>query len=271
MRRVLSISLSLGFALLPAFVGAAENDGRLADTQRAALSRTIRGVLIESLPRQIEDSDDWGAQKEVPSGIKFETVDGKPKLSKRTKAVNHGLWRQIAVEPVEPEKNLRFEIVEARTLGPQRVAFELVAAAPLRGMARVERWRFGVKLLNFATEADAEVELRLNGEVNYRTEWRGDVNRLVMQPTIRSVDLKLVEFDLQKLGILDGKLAEELGDLVTPALGRQLDKQEARMVEKINQTLATRQDKLVLDVDWSWLTQGLNDYLKKLAPSASGE
>ncbi|MBL8829847.1 MAG: hypothetical protein JNM18_22905 [Planctomycetaceae bacterium] len=271
MRRVFSPLLSLGIALLPVLAQAAEVEGRLADDQRAALSRTIRGVLIESLPRQIEDADDWGAQKEVPSGLKFETVDGKPKLSKRTKPVNHGLWRQIAVEPVEPEKNLRFEIVEARTLGPQRVAFELVAAAPLRGTARVERWRFGVKLLNFATEADAEVELRLTGEVNYRTEWRGDVNQLIMQPTIRTVDLKLVEFDLQKLGILDGKLAEELGDLATPALGRQLDKQEARMVEKINQTLAARQDKLVLDVDWSWLARGLTDYLKKLAPSVPGE
>jgi hypothetical protein len=269
MSRNYSTLLSLWIVGLAPFVSAAENDGRLADEQRAALSRTIRSVLIESLPRQIEDSDDWGAQKEVASGIKFETIDGKPKFSKRTKSVNHGLWRQIAVEPVDPEKNLRFEIVEAQTLGPQRVAFELVASAPLRGTARVERWRFGVKGLNVATEADATVELRLKGEVTYRTEWKGDVNRLIMQPTIREVDLKLVEFDLQKFGIIDGKVAEELGDLTTPVLGRQLDKQESRMVEKINQTLAQRQDKLALDVDWSWLTRGLNEYLQKFTTTSA--
>ncbi len=76
----------------------ADGTGQLAAEQRAALSRTIRSVLIDSLPRQIEDADDWGAQREMLSGMKLESVEGKPRLSKRTKQVNHGLWRQIVVE-----------------------------------------------------------------------------------------------------------------------------------------------------------------------------
>lgn len=236
--------------------------GRMADETRAAISRTIRTILVESLPAQVDDEEDWGAKREVPSGLNFERSNGRLRLDKRTKEVNHGLWRRITVTPVEPDKNLRFEIIEARTIGPQKVAYELLAAAPVRGTARVERWRLGVKMLNFTTVADATIEMRLHGELTYQVDWQGNISQVTVVPTVRTVDLKLVEFDLQRLGILDGKLAEELGDVATKPLGKQLDKQEPRVVEKINQALAARQNQFALKVDWTRFAENLAHWLQ---------
>lgn len=245
-------------------VSAVEPAGHMDDAQREALSRAVRGILVDSLPTKIEGSDSWGERKEVLSGLKLNSDQGRIRLDRRTKQVNHGLWRRWTVIPVEPEKHLRFEIVDARSIGPRQVAFELVASAPLSGDARLERWRYGVKMLNFAVEADATIEMRLKGIVDYRVEWSELGGRVVILPAVHEADLSLREFDLRRLGIIDGKLAEELGDRATDFLSRQLDMQERQVGERVNRVLTERREKLALTFPWSLPQGGWEGWLEKL-------
>ena len=235
--------------------------GKMPAAQREALSRTVRSILIESLPKELRDDQDWEAKKRVFAGLKIAREQDALLIDKQTKEVNHGLWRRIEVTPVDPEKNLRFEIVSAKSIAPNRFAFELVAAAPLHATLRVERWRMGLKMLNFKSEADTTIEMRLHGEVGFRTDWQGTVGQILLQPQLTSVDLRLLEFDLQRLGLVQGKLAEELGDFATKPLSRQLDKQEATVLAKINTALTERHDQLALKVNCSWLSGSLGSLM----------
>jgi len=250
---ILSLVVALGL-LAPAFT-AANDDARMDAELRASLSRTIRGILIESLPERIENEEHWGDQKEIFSGVRIERVEGRLRAEKRTRAVNHGLWQRVSVMPIDPEKNLEFQILDARSIGPQKVAFELTASAPLEGTARIERWRMGVKMLNFTTEAQATIRLRLRGEVTHRMELKGNKTHIALEPIIHDVDLQLDEFDLQKLGLVNGPLAEELGNLAKPTIGRQLAKQEPHVTAKINTALQREHEQMRLAVDWSWLNR----------------
>ena len=225
----------------------------------AALSQTVRAILVESLPERIEKNDDWGEQRERLSQFKPKFDGLRLRVETTTKPVNHGLWKQLVVVPVDPQKNLRFQIVEARGAGPNGVVFQVVVFAPLKVTARVERWRSGIKLVNFSTDADASVEMRLAGEVHYEYTVENGTRYLKFLPRVTAVDMKLVEFDLRRISLAAGPLVQELGDILTNPLADQLDKHEPKIVEKLNKSIVKRQDRLKIPVslpfdwsDWSW-------------------
>lgn len=225
----------------------------------AALSRTVRAILVESLPERIEKNDDWGEQRERLSQVKPKFDGLRLRVETTTKPVNHGLWKQLVIVPVDPQNNLRFQIVEARGVGRSGVTFQVVVFAPLKVTARIERWRTGIKLVNFSTDADASVEMRLAGEVQYEYTVENGTRYLKFLPRVTAVDMKLVEFDLRRISLAAGPLVQELGDALTNPLADQLDKHEPKIVEKLNKSIAKRQDKLKIPVSlpfdwsgWSW-------------------
>jgi hypothetical protein len=242
--------LGLALALLPSqsLLAAAPEPAAVAaalDAEtRESLSRTVRGILVESLPERIEDSENWGEKRSIFSGFKIERDGGKLKVEKRTKDVNHGLWRQIQVTPVKPADNLKFQIVDAHSVGPRRVAFQVLVSAPLKVSARIERWRSGIKMLNMNTDADATIEMRLAGELEHRFESDGSKRSLVVSPEVKTVDLRLVEFDWQRIGRLEGWAVHELGEALTGPIAKRLDRHEPKVVEKLNATLAKHREKL---------------------------
>lgn len=224
----------------------------------AMLSHTARSILIEALPEEIEKKDDWGETRERLSQLKLKNDGLKLRFEKTTKPVNHGLWKQLVVVPVDPMKNLQFRILEARGNGTT-VAFQVLVHTPLVATARVERWRTGVKMLNFSTEADATIEMRLAGELRYGYTTEGGTKYLTLSPRVTAVDVKLVEFDLRRISKAAGPLVHELGDMLTDPLAEQLDKHEPKITEKVNKSIAKRQDRLKIPVSlpfdfsgWTW-------------------
>lgn len=225
----------------------------------AAASQTIRSILIESVPPRIEENKNWGDTRERFSQLNVRLDSGKLKVKTDTQKVNHGLWKQLVVVPVEPQKNLQFRIVDARSVGPGAMEFEVVASSPLELTARVERWRTGVKMLNFSTDAQADIQMRVVGDVTHEHRTIDGKSYLVFKPVIRKVDLRLTEFDLRRLGPAGGPLVAELGDALSDPLADQLHRHEPKVVEKLNSVIAKKQDKLrlplALPIDfsgWSW-------------------
>lgn len=212
---------------------------------RDALSQTLRGILVEAMPEKIEERDDWGATKEGFSGLTWRMDGLKLDVEKRTKQLNHGLWKLATIEPIDVERNLKFHIISARpTTTAEGFTFRILVGAPLHLVARLERWRQGVKLFNISTEGNASVEMLLDGDLQYRFDATDKGTLLVLTPRVTAVDLRLTDLDWQKIGALNGDVAHELGDAFTDPLAKQLDKQESKAMEKIARAIAKRQDKL---------------------------
>ncbi len=218
----------------------------------ASMSQLVRGVLVESVPEKIEENDNWGDTRARFSQLKLKTDGGKLRLETTSKEVKHGLWKQVVVVPTDPAQNLRFHIVEARSTGKNTVAFAVAAASPLKLTAKVERWRSGVKLFNFSTDADASIEMRIDGELSYEYRDIDGKNFLTFSPTIKRVDLKLVEFDLRRLGPAEGQLVQNVGDMLSNPLADQLDRHEPKVAKKINDAITKRQDKLRVPMSLSF-------------------
>lgn len=218
----------------------------------ASMSQMVRGILVESVPEKIEKGENWGDTRARFSQMKLKTDGGKLRLETTSKEVKHGLWKQVVVVPTDPAQNLRFHIVEARSTGKNTVAFAVAASSPLKLTAKVERWRSGVKLFNFSTDADASIELRIDGELSYEYKDVDGKNYLTFSPTIKQVDLKLVEFDLRRLGPAEGQLVQNLGDMLSDPLADQLDKHEPKVAKKLNDAITKRQEKLRVPMSLSF-------------------
>ena len=235
-------------SLVGAFlVGASDRSFADSPAQAAteqSLSDLVRRTILDNLPREFAGDNDWGQQKKVASGLKFQTSGGRLRISKRTKEVNDGLWTNYRVTLVDPTQNLRIQIAQLRRVGPGRVAFQLFLSAQLGGEARYERWRRGIKMLNFKVDAQSTVEAALDCEVGFRlvpgSFWRD----LVIEPKIKSVKLALVDIDLRRVSKIDGAAAEELGDQLRHALDRDLRNRQDEIATKLNEALQKNPDKL---------------------------
>lgn len=218
--------------------------GALDPATREALSGTIRTVLVEALPDTIKGEDDWGDTKQAFSGLTWKLDGLKLDVEKRKREFKHGLWKKWEITPVDPVNHLAFRIEEARSTGPASFAYRITMRSPLVVHAQFERWRTGVKMLNAQLDADAVVEMVLDGEVHYRFE-DGEVRTFaVIAPQAKAVDLRLVDLRWKQIGVFKGDVMREFAELFDDLLTKQVDRYEPKAVDKLNAALTKRKDKL---------------------------
>ena len=214
-----------------------------------SLARLMRAEILESLKGQYQGSDDWGQTTEAFHGIKIEGKGLKLKFRARKKEVRHGLWKKYEAEFVDPHQHLQVRLANLRPDGPGQLAGQIFLDARVRGTTRVERWRQGVKLLNFKAEADSRVEVRLDFTLAVKfvpTRFLADV---MVEPKVTGVGLRLIEFDLKRVSKIDGWLAHELGDNLRGTIQRELTRREPKIADKVNLAIAEKQDRLRFSPD----------------------
>ncbi|HEY4313586.1 MAG TPA: hypothetical protein VGN12_29305 [Pirellulales bacterium] len=209
-----------------------------------SLSDLARSILLENLPREITGDNDWGQQRQVTSGLKFDRDNGRLRIQKRTKDVNDGLWTNYRVTLVDPAQNLHVRIAGIRRAGAGRLAFQLYLSAQLDGEARYERWRRGVKMLNFKVDAQSKIEAELDCEVALSIVPGRFLGDLVVEPKVLGVKLALADIDLERVSRIDGHAAEELGDRLRHALDKELRGRQDQVTTKLNEAVRNHPERL---------------------------
>ncbi len=250
-RRITALVLVLPTVFAYPLVACADDAGE------QSLSEMVRQILLDNVPRDFAGDNDWGRQREVASGLKFDRSGGRLKVERRTKEVNDGLWTNYHVTLVDPTQNLRVKIAGLRRVGPGRLAFQVFLSAQLDGEARYERWRRGIKMLNFKADAGSTIEAVLDCEVALRIAPGAFLGDLLIEPKVNGVRLALVDIDLERVSRIDGAVAEELGDRLRRALERGLRGRETEIADKLNEAARKNPDRLrissarVLAAGWS--------------------
>lgn len=209
-----------------------------------SLSEIVRRTILDGLPREFAGDNDWGQKRAVASGLKFRTGSGRLRIEKRTKEVNDGLWTQYRVVLVDPTQHLRVHVADLRRVGAGRVAFQLFLSARLEGEARYERWRRGIKMLNFKADAQTTVEAALDCEVGLRPVPGRFLSDLLVEVKVNGVKLSLVDIDLARVSRIDGPAAEELGDRLRHTLDKELRSREDEIGQKLNEALRKDPERL---------------------------
>jgi hypothetical protein len=170
--------------------------------------------------------------------------DGGWHLDKQTKPVNDGLWRMYSVRFNDPERNLQLRLTPAHPAENGRTAFQAYLTARMAVDARQEQWLRGVKGLNFQVQGEATVEVRLDIEVGIQLAAEGSFGTIELQPEVKNVGLRLVDFSLKRLDLIHGDLARELGNAFEDILAGELHKREGEVTRKINAEIEKHREKL---------------------------
>jgi hypothetical protein len=214
-----------------------------ASALAAPLAKLLELVIREQFREDFVDDDNWGGTRRVVNGHK---IKGKPfewRVRPNMANVKDGLWEKYAVRLIHPDQSLYVQVTEL-AWRDGRLVYTIDLTAQVQGDARWERWRRGIKMLNAHVVAEATVDVQLSGEVQFKMLTGADFPGVGVEPTFTALQVKLREFDLERVSKLDGIAAHELGDGLKPKLQRELNRREEKTVAKLNRSLEKRYDSL---------------------------
>jgi hypothetical protein len=245
----------------------------ISSRSELTMAESIRKAMLDSLPREFSGENDWGDKKEIKTGLKFSRDNGHLEIDRRKKEVNHGLWTQYKVNLIDPEQHLQVRVENLRRTAPGQLEFVVLLSAHLDGEARVERWRRGVKFVNFKAEAASVVQARVECEVGLRPAPGGGLGSLVVDPHVKSAQLSLVDVDLRRISKFDGPAANEFGDRMRRTLDKELHSREGEIVAKLNAAIAANAHKMQFSSDnlvsASW--SKASDFLSRMGKAGAAQ
>ena len=214
-----------------------------------SLSKLAQRIVAESVPKKFEEQKNWGQTKKIVNGLRLKDDGDGLKIRKHMAEVKNGLWKQYAGELIDPEHQLQIRIENLRQTAVGQSTFQIFISARLRGEARLEQWKDGVKLFNFKAQADSKIAARLDCEMAWTWKASGALGQIIVEPKITGAQINLDEFELNKLGKIEGWSARELGKEFKATIAKKLHDEEPKLVEKLNKAIQKRQEKLRFSPD----------------------
>jgi hypothetical protein len=245
-RRTLLAALA-SWPLFSARLGAAEEgaDSAVPFTPPDEFQELVTSVVREQLPDKYEKSKNWGQTKRVWAGVKLELDGLRLETRRRYREVNDGPWQKYRIDVIQPEKHFHIELANIRQ-ADNKVLGNIAVDAKLHVFGRHSQWESGVQLFSVSADATARVRLKAALEVATRIDATKVPPDLLFSPRVTSADLAIVDFELERVSDLHGPLVESLSSTVREVLEDKLAEKRQKLVEKINKSLAKRQDKFRL-------------------------
>jgi hypothetical protein len=199
----------------------------------------LRELSHEIIPDEYEVRENWGHKTEVFSGFNVREGDLLPRISKRTKRVNHGVWRRFKVRLIHPDE-LRFEVRNARLEPAGGFACEVLVSARLRCTAHAEFWNLGVRTGSATVQSDVTLKAAADFQVVGRQADPDDdsfFTEMVYSPEVARVKLRLTDLDVRRIGKVDGDAAEALGDASRKVVQHFIEEQEPRVRKRLREEI----------------------------------
>lgn len=204
----------------------------------------VTELVREQLPEKYEKSKNWGNTKRVVAGLDVEADGLKIETRRRYKEVNDGTWTRYRVTPIDPDKHFAVRVESLEQLTGNKVRLKLAAISKVKLFGRMSQWERGVQLVSLSAEADAKVLVKGTVEIAMKldpTKFPPDVS---LVPTVTAADAQIAEFELQRVGQLNGPLVKSLSDETRDMLAAELADRRPKLVSSLNKQLAKKQDSL---------------------------
>lgn len=244
----LSILAFALFAEMPRSVPAQESTAAPEPLNALGPDSLVRSLLLANLPREYENTKQWGKTKPRWDGLHISLDGMRIKTKRRWKDVNHGTWTRYKAILVDPEHQLAIQFANLRQTPTQIAAFDLTVDARLTLTGRLSEWQQGIQLYSFSTEADAAVRLTMSCEARFTFDASKFPPDVLIAPRVTAAQLDLREFNLRRISDADGPLVRKLGDSVQDILQDEINERRGKLVEKMNRALDKQSGKLRLSV-----------------------
>lgn len=260
MRWVITLTL---FSLLGTSLACGQQVN-ISNRRDDGIDAIIRSLLLANLPKEYENAKKWGMTRPRWDGLMISFDGLRLDTKRRWKDVNHGTWTKYSAWLLNPDESLDVAISNMRKSPSGHAAFEVHVAARLGASGRMSEWNRGVQLISLNAEAEVDVAMRLDCEVSSRLDLSHFPPDVFLVPTVKSAQLAIRDFRLQRISDLHGPLVRQLGDSLRGDLEREINERSDKLVDKANVALKKKEDKLRLSLHdltigkWSILSPSSN-------------
>ena len=129
-----------------------------------------------------------------------------------------GLWRKVKVWMNDPAKDLHIQVRDLKQVSPKTFRLSLDADARFGTAAQAEPWRRGIRLLGFAGNADATMNVSLDCDIAISVVAATFPPELKVDAKVADLKLDLKDFSLREVStlrlgtVLAGEQAREVGN-----------------------------------------------------------
>lgn len=214
-----------------------------------ALEGVLRGVALQNLPSPLfEASPGWGETRMVVNQVKWrkQGILLRPEVHKTPK--NHGTWRKVRVEAVNPENTLILDLRNVTFPQPGTIMFGVFLAFDARATAVQENWNSGVRVYAGSIRARFRTSVTLKCEA--RAEFipgKSILPDAVLQFRILEAGLSYDNLDFEHVPGLGGTAADLIGQAAHrnlnewhPSLERELLARASQSIVRAGQTKEVR-------------------------------
>lgn len=234
-------------------------------TPPAEFQELVTAIAREHLPDQYEKRKNWGQTRRVWAGVKVERDGLRLETRRRYREVNDGAWQVYRIELIRPERHLHVELSDIRQ-AENKILGRITVEAKLHAFGRHAQWERGVQLFSLSADATARVRLAAEVEIGTRVDASKLPPDLLFSPRVTAADLEILEFRLERVSDFSGPLVKSLSSTVREVLEDKLAEKREKLVDKMNQSLAKREEKFRLSA--SQLLE--NPLGKLLVPASTG-
>ena len=214
-------------------------------TPPAEFQEFLTSIAREHLPDKYEKSKNWGNTKRVVSGLRVELDGLRLETRRRYRDVNDGAWQKYRIDILDPDKHFEVKLHSLRQQ-ENKVLGKVIVEARLKVFGRHSQWERGVQLFSISAEATARVRLTASVECTARLDAARLPPDVILTPRVTSADLKILDFELQRVGELSGPGVQSLSHAVREVLEERIAQRRHKLVEKLNKSLTKREEKFRL-------------------------
>jgi hypothetical protein len=225
----------------------------------AELGATLRSLIIPCLPDPlVEQNFDWGRQARSPVGLEWKKQGAllKPEVMKQLR--NDGHWRKIAMMTKQPEKTLKLEVSNVKSLEPRRLTFAVDLEMPVNLKFEQQIWRSGIRLYSGETRARCRAVLHLECESVSRSEKKPGalLPDIVFRMRVLEAKLNYFDFVVEHTAGVGGDAAKWLGDAVHETIKQWKPSLERNLLDKANAAIVKAGDTKEIRLGLSKLLDG---------------
>ncbi len=214
-------------------------------------------LAARQLPPSYEGDDNWGDTKRVWAGVSMKREGLELKTHRRFKEVRHARWVKYKLS-LPPELSAAVAGVSDAGAQSNLVTVHRVVqtpehrwqvtgsvVSPLNFDCRVERWNLGFQWYSVHVAGHLRVRMDFTVSLAMNADYSEIPPAVVIDPKVEVATLYLEHFEVDRISKLGGDVAEELGDVLEKIIRETwLDRENARLADRINQSIAKKRDKL---------------------------
>lgn len=225
----------------------------------ALLSSTLRDMLLKNLPDPIiEAPHNWGTQREVNIGIRWErkgAIRFRPSVMRDVK--NDGHWQKVKLHAIDPTNTLSLKISNIRTEQVGQTLFDAAIGMDVRMIYEQQLWKMGKRAYAGETRAKANTLLQLTCELTekFETPPGGLLPDVKLRIRVTSAALSYDNLVCEHTLGVGGDAAKLLGKACHEVIKKVKPDLETNLLTKANEAIIKAGDTKEVKIELSKLLQ----------------